>query len=145
MRRLAGLFCPLLFLILTPPIPEFLIQSKDGGVELFAAYHRWVAVEVFGYGCWCNWRRSANHADVLPGSADVAVCLKDLGDHIIDLWRLRNRRYTFETLSLPAFLFTALPGPVSTPAICRYCFSAVSAARSLALVMMSRAARTTVQ
>ena len=141
MRRLAGLFCPLLFLILAPPIPEFLIQSKNCGIKLFAAYHRWVAVEVFGYGCRCNRRRSANHADVLPGSADVAVGLKDLGDHIIDLWRLRNRRYTFETLSLPALLFTALPGPVPTPAICRYCFSAVAWACSSMRLAISKAVR----
>lgn len=75
----------------------------------------------------------------------MTVGLKDLGDHVVYLWRCRRGSHTFQALSLPALLFTARPSPVPTPAICRYCFSAVSAARSLALVMMSKAARTTVQ
>lgn len=139
-RLLLGPWLNALFLLLLiPPTAELVVQGEDGGVELFAAYHRWVAVEVFGDRCRRNrcWR--AYHADVLPGPTDMPVGLQDLRDHIVDLGRLLGRQP--EALMLPALLLVLRPGPVPTPAICRYCFSAVAWACSSIRLAMSRAVR----
>lgn len=142
--RLTKLFLGLglnaLLVLLIPPPTELVVQGEYGGVELFAAYHRGVAVEIFGDGGRSNRGRRADHADVLPGPADVGVGLKNLDGYAVDLWRLRNPRA--KPLMLPALLLVFRASPVPTPAICRYCFSAVAWACSSMRLAMSRAVRT---
>ena len=120
--------CLCLLVLLIPGLAKLVVQSKDRGVELFAAYRRWVSVKVLGDRRRRDGRRSANHADVLPRSADVGIRLKDLSDDTVDIWRLLSLQP--EALVLPALLLVLRPGPLPTPEICRYCFSAVAAACS---------------
>ncbi|MNN71273.1 hypothetical protein D3C81_1871930 [compost metagenome] len=128
-----------LHLLLFPVSAELVIQGEDGGIELFAAYRRGVAVEVFANRRWRNGRGRSHHPYIQPGSADIGIRLKDLGDNAIYLRRFL--RFQSETLMLPALLLVLSSGPLPPPQVCRYCFSAVAWACTSTRLAMSAAVR----
>ena len=118
---------------------ELVIQGEYRGVELLPTDCRWVSVEVLADDDWRDRSRRANHSDILTGTPYMAVGLKDLCGHRVDIRSRRDRLYAFKTLSLPARFFVGFAGPVAPPAVGVDDFFAVSLARSSARVAISEA------